>query len=64
MILLPRSIEQSGPGIDLSHLPEGLSVRMADPGGMKDEGRRRHGSHREKSPALSRRSATISKSGL
>ena len=27
----PIQIEQSGPGIDLSNLPEGLSVKMSDP---------------------------------
>jgi hypothetical protein len=29
MIILPTNIEQSGPGIDLSNLPVGLSVRMS-----------------------------------
>lgn len=31
MKILPSDIEQSGPGIDLSNLSDGLSVRMADP---------------------------------
>ena len=31
MKILPLEIEQSGPGIDLSNLPAGLSVRMSDP---------------------------------
>ena len=31
MIILPSNIEQSGPGIDLSNLPEGVSIRMSDP---------------------------------
>jgi hypothetical protein len=51
------------PGVGLSNLPSGLAVRMSGPGGMKDEGQRLHGPHKEKSRALSRSSATISKSG-
>jgi hypothetical protein len=31
MIILPTNIEQSGPGIELSNQPEGLSVQMSDP---------------------------------
>ncbi|MCK4294894.1 MAG: LamG domain-containing protein [Planctomycetes bacterium] len=31
MIIQPTDIEQSGPGIDLSNLPEGVSVKMSDP---------------------------------
>ncbi|MBN1515795.1 hypothetical protein JXA32_04425 [Candidatus Sumerlaeota bacterium] len=31
MIILPTNIEQEGPGIELDELPEGLSIRMADP---------------------------------
>jgi len=31
MIIFPTSIEQIGPGVGLSDLPEGLSVQMADP---------------------------------
>jgi hypothetical protein len=31
MIILPTSIEQAGPGIDVSNQPEGLSVEMSDP---------------------------------
>jgi len=31
MIVLPATIEQSGPGIDLSNQPEGLSLQMSDP---------------------------------
>lgn len=32
MIILPTIVEQSGPGIDLSNQPAGLSVQMSDPG--------------------------------
>jgi hypothetical protein len=59
MMILPTSIEQAGPGVDLSNVPEGVTVRMSDPGRMKDEGRKRHGCHWEKSLALSRRRARI-----
>ena len=31
MIIIPTQIEQSGPGVDLSNLPDGLSIRMSDP---------------------------------
>ena len=31
MRIQPVHIEQSGPGIDLSNLPEGVSVKMSDP---------------------------------
>ena len=31
MIIPPTTVEQSGPGIDLSNQPEGLSVQMSGP---------------------------------
>ena len=31
MIIPPTSVEQSGPGIDLSNQPEGVSIQMSDP---------------------------------
>ena len=31
MIIKPVNIEQSGPGVDLSNQPEGISVKMSDP---------------------------------
>ncbi len=31
MLIKPTQITQSGPGIDLTNLPEGVSVKMADP---------------------------------
>ncbi len=31
MNIPPTSIEQDGPGIDLSNQPEGIAIRMADP---------------------------------
>ena len=31
MNIAPLSIEQDGPGIDVSNLPEGVSVKMSDP---------------------------------
>lgn len=31
MNIIPSAIEQSGPGVDLSNLPEGISLRMSDP---------------------------------
>jgi hypothetical protein len=31
MNISPASIEQSGPGVDLSNQPEGLSIQMSDP---------------------------------
>ncbi len=31
MIITPSQIEHSGPGVDLSSLPEGVSIKMSDP---------------------------------
>ena len=31
MRIAPSDIDQSGPGIDLSNQPEGLSIQMSDP---------------------------------
>ncbi len=31
MIIVPTGMVESGPGIDLSNQPEGLSIQMSDP---------------------------------
>ncbi len=31
MKILPQSIEQDGPGIDLSNQPDGATITMSDP---------------------------------
>jgi hypothetical protein len=31
MVIPPNAIEQTGPGIDLSNRPEGVSIQMSDP---------------------------------